>query len=1486
MLNELSKNLNKQVSVTLVNGNEKYGTIVSIDAESNIIRLRDEANNSISILISMIGMLESTNIIKPIKKEQILQSEQNEIAINTQSVQHTTPLNKINDKIENISDKNNENPSDNYELLQKLTKIEIIFDTEIKNSVLKPNKPNFETPSDILDLDAYSRRNELNKWNWIKNKYDYAIKIGRLAPNSDELKAIIDKTKSLNQNLKLSNSYILRSYLGYFNYINSNFSESLKAYMQAAKLADKQENWLNMASVSIENHKNEMACYALSQLFLLTDCTESDYEKEWYILTGLILEFSAYNFYKILFNNASRSLSGKEQRKIFDTVCYCLLKKNLQGVARTQLQNSLGNPDYKKLCLECLDVLPQYPVSIYDSFRHEFEKLSVKPDIVKPKASFPPVYSYKKSAGNKYIDLLREARQEKTIAKNYEKAKDLFIQGIQQEQKIDAKERAVRDLASMLAQQMNQPENAIQVIKEYQTCLSESDLNLLYNFYYQAGKYEEAIAIQKKLIKNTIGIDARLTRYFNTAACYLKLENFMEAEKHYRDALKLKPAHFSIKRNIALCLFKQNKIDDAKRILEELISRFGDAKSIELLDNINNENINEIDDIIIDTVGLVFENLDVFTHFYLSSCDWKYVDKKRLSEEGKYTGNDNDKRFDIRKLESTADTLKRRIAEERSNIYLNAARILFDLGEINNEFYIYMCKCFTSKADNAVESGNSPDTVKAFYLTALKVYDSLYLDENKSKKPEADAIKSLCRFIYSFLGRDKIPLTAVNIKEAIETVFSQHPNSTKLFDAICLLFAKSPQYSISRVLKIIYENIDLRNESLVYLKSETNISYDSFIKIWKNKARTIIKIENKMSEQLSLLRKFEISEVWLNSGVKRINNVISQVLFESDKDYLIDLQMLLDSCITLCKAESYDEKINKCDDIEQKASIFHGKITKNPTKLSIEEILPIIENLNGTLETYLYNLNQASKPELVISSAVVSYHIKQNDQIDLQVKIENIAEGHAEQVELIIEKNDSFYDILNLQNISYGTIRGNDNETQIIVLQLSQEVISAKAFTLKSYTKFRTRQGENIESSLQELPIQLGDAKDFLEIKPNPYAQWARGGTVVDESMFFGRNDFINRAYAAICNNYRSYVIYGQFRSGKSSILHHLEKKLRSNDKILVAEVGDVGRLMDDNSPTPLLYQMLFGILRRVDKSIRDKKRNGLPQLNFYIPQSLDFYKHPAPVDYFYELFELFKEERNQYLEWKDIQIVITMDEFTYLYEKIIRGKLSQDFMKNWKALLAANYFNVVLVAQDVFPKFRNKYDNAFQTMEHERVSYLNKTAAKELIDNPVRISVDETLESESRYTENEAIERIIELTACSPYYIQIFCNQLVDYINSEKQPYITKANVNIIKDRLIRGDKRLDKTAFTNLINNGDPSPDALPHNELIKVIKSIAQNTKNDFYCIKNKINCETSSDLNEILKGLEERDVIEKHGEKGFRIRVGLFKEWLNENPELLE
>jgi hypothetical protein len=894
------------------------------------------------------------------------------------------------------------------------------------------------------------------------------------------------------------------------------------------------------------------------------------------------------------------------------------------------------------------------------------------------------------------------------------------------------------------------------------------------------------------------------------------------------------------------------------------------------LDGIEGRNQNI--DIIIDTTGLVFENLDTFTNFYLADCEFKHIDKSRISNDKKYIGTYENKSSDLYMLEETARKyLNSKLPEERSNAYLSAARILFDLNELNNDFYKYLGRSLTSRGDNAVRSNNSLDTVKSFYLTALKIYDALYLDEQKASREEQDGVNALCRYLYSHLGRDKIPMTMsgdrnLSVRDTIKYILLNAPEKSKVFDALSVLFARSPQYSIDRVLRTIYEDKSLLDLSNTYLKAKSGITYQDFVDKWNARAREIFKQESELSAQLSPLRNFQMTETWLLSGIERIKASIETVLFDSDKsDYLTDLQNLFDNCISLCKTTDIDEKNNRHDDVKFRAENLQVKIRKNPTKLSIEEIYPIVTNALLNLEKYVRDLNEASKPKLFVSSAFNTYQVKTNNLLDIQIKIENDAEGHAEQVELLIENDANYYQLAHNQAISYGTIRGKEQQIEILTLSLTEKAITEQAFPLRTIVKFRTRHGEQNEGIWQETAIQLGNPEDFVPAE-NKYATYAESAEVKEKDMFYGRDKIVDDIYDVVCNQYKSFVFYGQKRAGKSSILYHLEQKLSLNSRILAANIGNIGGLIDEKSETPLLYQILFVILQQINFEIEDKEFQGLTPLQIEIPSDLDFYRHPSPLQLFKTTFQDIKRKMSRVEGWQQMRIVVLIDEFTYIYHLIVTKRLSADFMLNWKALLQENYFSVVLVAQDFYPKFKALDHNAFQTMQSQRVSYLESRYAEELIDVPIKLN------DNSRYTP-EGIKRVLELTAGSPFYIQIFCDKLVEYINSDRVMKITEANVNkLLKDKMMK----LDKGIFDNLINDGDTSADAISREDSEAVLREVAKHTKNREWCNKNQFACTPRKPLDEILGNLVQREVVETNRDGFYRLHIGLFKEWLNENP----
>jgi tetratricopeptide (TPR) repeat protein len=1462
MIQELSHYIGKKVRITPKFGAVREVVLAYIDVPENIIWFEDGSSMMISIVKEVSNGTEKQTINLP----------------------KQTNLNEEEKKNNNIFDVEKAATEQIEEIKAKYegTELNILF--EFINPKLQE-----QLPDEIKNFDSTGRSSDEAKL-WAQfmahfNEYKKAVKSKDKSASEIQLENITNKLKILTESPNLTESNYFKRLLGFFYLKKGEYDNSVLQHSLIVKSDNNNlDIWKNLAILAQKQNNNELLCLCLENLFKGKSNLGDDM---WFFYINLVITLSNYTALTSLL--ISQNSTAKEKQNIFEAAVYCLLKSNAIEKAKGILIKVISErSNIYSAALELLQNLPQKSAQSYVLFKLEWNKRTTLTNVTKPLVTSSTNFQKTKTNHNlpthtqSYVSKglnaasLKNARIERDVTKNFAKAEILFVKGIENETDATYRERAVRDLASMYAQQMNMPQKAIEVIQKYQNTLSDADLNLLYTFNFQLGEYEEAIKIQKNILETTTRKDMRLSKYFNIAACFLKLNNFKEAESYYGKALQINPSQYTIERNIALCIFKQGKTEEAKKILNRIIADYGDANSQKLLDTIDGKNQNEL---LTDTNGLGNENLDDFTNFYLLNCDLQYVADR--VKNSKYAGSIDDLKQDLKKLNEIADNAKgARNAEVRSQVFLNIAKILYDLEGGGNEFYKILCRSLTSKADDTVQKGFEIDTVKTYYLAALKSYNSLIFDENY-KTDSSDAIIALSRYLYAHLGKDKIPFSDLTIEKSISEVLEQNINKNKIYFALAILFARSPEYSMRRVLKIVFENAVFKNSSCSFLNIPANSSYEELADAWKKQAKEIIKKENELSAQLSPLRNFKITEIWLLVGFERIKNSINKVLFDLDKEYLADLQNLLDYCISLCKSSDFDDKNNKIEDIKFRAENLLKKIQKNPTKLAIEEVYPILNNLLNALEKFVSFLFANSKPELLFSSVFTAYQLKNGNQIDLQIKIENKSEGHAEEVELRLEANPTYFksnaDIV----VFYRTIKGKKSDSKIIELELTEKAIQEKAFSIKVDAAFKNRLNERFTTPSESLAVQLGAQKDFVRMEPNPYVNGASGKAVTSEEMFYGRQEYIEAAYKTMVNDGISYVIYGQFRSGKSSILTHLEKKLESNPQIIVVKLGDIGKFMGESS-TPIFYRFLHQILRALRDEVRKKTvTTGLSSIDFSIPDSRLFYEHPVPVDYFYEIMDSFQNQKNNLADWENIRIIVSMDEFTYIYEKIVKGDLSTDFMKNWKALLAKNYFNVVLVAQDVFPKFFAQYENAFGTIFSKRITYLDVQNARELIDEPIK----KLNNGESKFREN-AVDKIIELTAGHPWYIQIFCNALFDYINDDRQQYITGANIDKVKEKLLRGKDRKDQ--FKNFIENGDPSDDKISEKDTTFVLKKIAENTKNydDGYCQKSTINCTTEADLNVILKDLESREVIETHIEKGYKIRVGLFKEWLNENPNVWE
>jgi hypothetical protein len=327
-------------------------------------------------------------------------------------------------------------------------------------------------------------------------------------------------------------------------------------------------------------------------------------------------------------------------------------------------------------------------------------------------------------------------------------------------------------------------------------------------------------------------------------------------------------------------------------------------------------------------------------------------------------------------------------------------------------------------------------------------------------------------------------------------------------------------------------------------------------------------------------------------------------------------------------------------------------------------------------------------------------------------------------------------------------------------------------------------------------------------------------------------------------------------------VLYHLQRELRLP---LIAAKLSLLEIVEDLDLATLLYAIARAFWIRLDDLELDE---GMPALGVPRPELAQF--HGSPQIYFDDYIRNIQRMMRRSEAYKGCRMVLLLDEFTVLYTAIERGKLAPEFMKAWKAMLESNLFRSVVVGNDLMPRFLKKFPNEFQVAGQEPVSYLDEESAKRLIEEPIQLDTGET-----RYR-GDAVKRILELTARSPYYIQLFCNRLVQHMNDERQPLIGPADVDKVAAALVSGERALPLEQFDNLLTPGDVDVSELASEVVLNMLRASLSGHRGDLYLDNRK--ARGLPDGPKVIDDLLRRDVIVRGTEDRYRIKVGLFAEWL--------
>jgi hypothetical protein len=434
------------------------------------------------------------------------------------------------------------------------------------------------------------------------------------------------------------------------------------------------------------------------------------------------------------------------------------------------------------------------------------------------------------------------------------------------------------------------------------------------------------------------------------------------------------------------------------------------------------------------------------------------------------------------------------------------------------------------------------------------------------------------------------------------------------------------------------------------------------------------------------------------------------------------------------------------------------------------------------------------------------------------------------------------------------TLRPGETRELVQRLKVSDLALAAGEASLSLSLRYRCASGHSEESPARSLVAVLEPALRFVRVD-NPYSRYSGGIPVEEEKMFFGRQELLERIHGEVTNGPlgQCFVLYGQKRSGKSSVLRQLAKRLRPPSLAIPVSLGTIDTGRAERSFVQVCIDSLYQRLVH-DYGITDVTDHYWPK-----ERKVD----ASPIESFRRSIQAATVMLEARKGWRDVRPIFLIDEFTYVYEYIQEKLLTPAFMRQWKSLLESRTFDAVLVGQDTMPRFKEAYPNEFGVTHDERISYLRSRDARALAEDPIKLG------GESRYR-GASLDRLLSLTAGSPFYLQIFCDRLVQHLNSERLMFITESVISHVLRELTTGSSPLTIDKFDPLITAAGESVAVAPKEQYLALLTRVALNpqiTVLDF-----------GENDTPLVRDLFSREVLERDASGQLRIRVGLFAEWL--------
>ena len=253
----------------------------------------------------------------------------------------------------------------------------------------------------------------------------------------------------------------------------------------------------------------------------------------------------------------------------------------------------------------------------------------------------------------------------------------------------------------------------------------------------------------------------------------------------------------------------------------------------------------------------------------------------------------------------------------------------------------------------------------------------------------------------------------------------------------------------------------------------------------------------------------------------------------------------------------------------------------------------------------------------------------------------------------------------------------------------------------------------------------------------------------LEQQIFTGRDDIGTRIEQLLLDRRRPpLLLYGQRRMGKTSLLNNLGKLLPNSIIPMFVDLQGAPSSAKDSTG------FLFNLAKQMISSAKRQSALTLPPLTRETLENDSFTNFDQWLDKVEETLE-----QNTAL--------LMLDEFEVLDKAISKGRFDEEDILGMLRHLIQHRpkFKVLISGSHTIEEYQ-RWASYLINVQVVKVSYLLEHEARKLIEHPIE-------DFKLRY-EPDAVERILQLTRCHPFLVQLLCSELVA-LKNEQDPSIRR---------------------------------------------------------------------------------------------------------------